>query len=160
MLPMLLLALLATQAPIAATDLSTATPESTMTAAGTFDVKMIPQPADGEAAGPFGRMLLDKQYHGALTAVSHGQMMAFQSATEGSAGYVAMEQVTGTLDGRRGSFVLQHEGLMTRGTPTRLHVTVVPDSGTDELAGLAGELDIIFAPDGHRYELSYTLDRP
>ena len=160
MLPMLLLALLATQAPIAATDLSTATPESTMTAAGTFDVKMIPQPADGEAAGPFGRMLLDKQYHGALTAVSHGQMMAFQSATEGSAGYVAMEQVTGTLDGRHGSFVLQHEGLMTRGTPTRLHVTVVPDSGTDELAGLAGELDIIFAPDGHRYELRYTLDRP
>jgi hypothetical protein len=118
---------------------------------------MIPQPADGDAAGPFSRQFLDKQYHGPLSAVSRGQMMAFQSATAGSAGYVALELVTSAFDGRRGGFVLQHEGLMTRGTSTHLHVSVVPDSGTDELSGLAGELEIVFAEDGHRYVLRHTL---
>jgi hypothetical protein len=128
-----------------------------MPATGTFEVKMIPQPADAPEAGPFGRLVLDKQYHGALEAVSCGQMMAFRSAVEGSAGYVALEQVTGTLDGRQGSFVLQHDGLMARGTPQRLTVTIVPDSGTGELAGIAGELEIIFGPEGHRYVLEYGL---
>jgi len=133
------------------------TEESTMTASGEFDVTMIPQQPDGEAAGPFGRLWLDKTYRGALAATSRGQMIAFRSAVEGSAGYAALEQVTGTLDGRQGSFVLLHHGLMDHGTPTAWSVTVVPDSGTDALAGLAGEMRIVIDGNRHAYVLEYTL---
>jgi len=123
-------------------------------ATGTFDVKMSPQPP--EADSPVGRMLLDKIFHGDLEATSKGQMLATMTAVKGSAGYVAIEQASGTLHGRRGSFALQHSGLMARGAPT-LTITVVPDSGTDDLVGLAGTMDIILADGKHSYEFDYTL---
>jgi hypothetical protein len=127
-------------------------------ASGTFEVKISPQPADKEEqeGGAVGRMLLDKQFHGDLEATSRGQMLAVRTATEGSAGYVAIEQVTGMLRGRSGTFMLQHSGTMTRGVP-ELIVTVVPDSGTDQLEGLTGKMEIVVAGGAHSYEFEYTL---
>ncbi|MGH8106420.1 MAG: DUF3224 domain-containing protein, partial [Arenimonas sp.] len=108
---------------------------------GAFDVKMSPQaPAENEEAS-IGRMWLDKTFHGDLDATSKGQMLAHMTSFKGSAGYVAMEKVTGTLQGRTGSFVLQHSGTMNRGDAT-LVLKVVPDSGTEELEGLAGDMTI------------------
>ncbi|MBB5207192.1 DUF3224 domain-containing protein [Chiayiivirga flava] len=128
----------------------------TQTIRGEFDVKMLPQPADaalGEAIGRFG---LDKRFHGALEATSKGQMLAFRSAVEGSAGYVAMEQVDGALDGRKGTFVLQHSGTMDRGAQ-HLDLAVVPDSATGELAGLAGRMQIEITGGKHYYVFEYSL---
>ena len=118
---------------------------------GLFDVTMNKQPmhAAAEQSG-IGRMSLDKRYHGDLDATGVGEMLAAMTATRGSAGYVALERVEGTLRGRRGTFFLQHAGTMDRGTPS-LSVTVVPDSGTDELIGLSGRLDIRI--DGRRAPL-------
>jgi Protein of unknown function (DUF3224) len=130
--------------------------EAVMTARGTFDVKVIPQAADDSAAGPFSRLFLDKQFHGDLEGPSKGQMLGAMSAVEGSGGYVALEMVTGTLQGKRGSFVLQHNGTMQKNVPTML-VTVVPDSGTGELAGLAGTMTIIIEGGKHSYVFEYTL---
>jgi hypothetical protein len=130
----------------------------TTPATGTFDVKLTPQASDdkGEAA-PVGRMTIDKQFHGDLEGTSKGEMLTAMTAVKGSAGYVAIERVTGSLRGRKGTFALQHTGIMTRGTPS-LTITVVPDSGTEQLAGLAGKMAIIIAPDGkHSYEFEYTL---
>ena len=127
-----------------------------MTARGTFDVKATPQPQDDSAGGPFGRLFLDKQFHGDLEATSKGQMLGAGTAVEGSAGYVALELVSGALNGRRGSFILQHIGSMSKGVPT-MNVTVVPDSGTDQLTGLAGRMTIIIAGGKHSYEVEYTL---
>lgn len=125
-------------------------------ATGPFDVKVLPQtPAEGEEPG-IGRMLLDKQFHGELEATSKGQMLAAGTAVQGSAGYVAMERVTGTLHGRRGSFVLQHIGSMSRGAPS-LSVTVVPDSGTEELTGLSGKMNIVIEQGKHEYEFEYEI---
>jgi hypothetical protein len=124
-------------------------------ATGTFEVKMSPQPSEDQSS-PIGRMRLDKQFQGDLEGSSQGQMLAVGTEVEGSAGYVAMEKVTGSLNGRRGTFVLQHSGLMNRGAP-QLAISVVPDSGTDELKGLAGTMMIIIA-EGHSYEFDYTLD--
>lgn len=132
-------------------------PEQAMTVRGNFDVKTIPQAPDSAAAGPFARLVLDKRYHGELDATGCGQMLAFRSHQEGSAGYVAMEQVTGTLAGRAGSFVLQHVGTMKQGAVVTLAVTVVPDSGTGDLTGLAGDMSIIFEGSQHVYEFRYTL---
>ena len=124
---------------------------------GTFDVRMTPQPMhDAATDGGIGRMSLDKRYHGALDATGVGEMLAARSAIPGSAGYVAMERVDGTLAGRTGSFVLQHTGTMDRGTPT-LSVTVVPDSGTDGLVGLSGRLAIRIEDGQHWYDFDYTL---
>src|SRR5437764_14377902 len=103
-------------------------------AQGPCEVKLTPQASEGDPS--LGRLCLDKQFHGDLEATSKGQMLAAGTAVQGSAGYVALELVTGTLNGRRGSFMLQHSGTMVRGVPTTLMVTVVPDSGTDELTGL------------------------
>jgi hypothetical protein len=128
-----------------------------MHAHGSFEVKMSPQPAEesvGDAS--IGRMALDKRYHGDLDATGLGQMLATGTAVQGSAGYVAMERVTGTLDGRRGAFNLQHSGTMTRGAPG-LSISVVPDSGTDELTGLAGTLAITITDGKHFYDFEYTL---
>jgi hypothetical protein len=126
----------------------------TKRASGTFDVALASQEqAEGMAHG---RLSIDKQFHGDLEATSKGEMLAAGTAVEGSAGYVAIEQVTGTLHGRSGSFFLQHSGTMTRGAPA-LSVTVVPDSGTGELAGLAGTMAIIIEGGEHRYELDYSL---
>jgi len=130
----------------------------TLQARGPFEVKLNPEPLSNVAEGSgLGRMSLDKHFHGDLEAVSHGEMLAFRSSVQGSAGYVAMELVRGTLDGRAGSFVLQHSSTMTRGEPTQ-SITVVPDSGTGALAGLAGRMVVDIAPDGaHAYRFEYTL---
>jgi hypothetical protein len=127
-------------------------------AGGLFDVKTIPQPSQDGSGGPtLGRFLLSKKFHGDLEAASEGQMLTVGTDVKGSAGYVAVERVTGTLGGRRGSFSLQHTGVMNRGVPS-LTVTVVPDSGTDELTGLAGAMSIDIASDGgHSYRFEYTL---
>lgn len=128
-------------------------------ASGTFDVKLNPQPATGEWG--LGRLSIDKQFHGDLTATSAGEMLSAMTGVDGSAAYVALERVSGTLHGRHGGFTLQHTGVMNRGA-AGLTVAVVPDSGSDELAGIAGRLDIVIDGDAHRYELTYTLpdDRP
>jgi len=103
-----------------------------------------------------GRMSIDKQFHDDLEASSKGEMLSAMSGTPGSAGYVAIEKVSGTLHGRSGSFVLQHSATMTRGTPA-LNIIVVPDSGTGELAGLSGTMTIIIADGKHSYTFDYTL---
>jgi Protein of unknown function (DUF3224) len=120
---------------------------------GDFAVKLAPQSA---ADAPIGRMSIDKQFHGDLEATSKGEMLAFMTSVKGSAGYVAMEQVTGTLNGRSGTFVLQHSGTMARGDQQQ-SVTVVPDSGTDELKGLAGKMTIIIANGKHSYDFDYEI---
>ena len=125
-------------------------------ASGTFEVKVAPQAPDAGGDEGLGRMSLDKQFHGDLDATSKGQMLAAMSSVPGSGGYVAMERVTGTLRGRSGSFVLQHSGTMTRGAP-QMTVSVVPDSGTEQLAGLAGVVTIKIADGKHSYEFDYTL---
>jgi hypothetical protein len=127
-------------------------------ATGTFDVKLSPLPAyDSTPDSKLGRLSLDKQFHGDLDATSKGEMLSAGTTIKNSAGYVAIERVNGTLNGHHGSFVLQHNGTMNRGAP-QLSVTVVPDSGTDQLVGLSGNLAIIIAPDGkHSYEFDYTL---
>ena len=125
---------------------------------GTFDVKLEPQdPSDQAQAAKLGRMTIEKQFSGDLEATSAGEMLAAMTGVEGSAGYVALERVTGTLHGRRGSFLLQHSGLMARGVQ-QLEITVVPDSGTGELAGLSGTMTIQVAADGaHYYDFRYSL---
>ncbi len=126
------------------------------TAAGSFDVDLKPQaPAEGDASN-VGRMTINKTFHGDLSATSVGQMLAFMTMTPGSAGYVAMERVTGTLAGRTGAFTLQHTGSMNRGEPS-LSVTVVPDSGTEGLTGLTGTMQIDARAEGHRYTFDYAL---
>lgn len=126
-------------------------------AIGTFDVKMTPQALDDKSADPsLARMAIDKQFHGDLEAASKGEMLSAGTAVKGSAGYVAIERVSGTLHGRHGTFVLQHSGTMTRGTP-HLSVTVVPDSGTGQLVGLEGHMAIKIADGKHSYEFEYTL---
>lgn len=124
-------------------------------ARGTFDVKLTPQPSDDKDAVP-GRMLLDKQYHGDLVATSKGQMLTAGDAAKGSAGYVAIEQVTGTLAGRSGTSVLQHSGTMTRGA-LELAIKVIPGSGTGQLAGLEGAMTIKVVEGKHFYDFEYTL---
>jgi hypothetical protein len=101
-------------------------------------------------------MTIDKQFHGDLEATSKGQMLAISSEVKGSAGYVAMERVTGTLQGRTGTFALQHSGTMTRGVP-QLLITVVPDSGTGQLVGLTGKMTINIVDGKHSYVFEYTL---
>lgn len=130
--------------------------ESKMTARGTFDVKVTQQPQDDAGGGPFSRLFLDKQFHGDLSATSKGTMLGAGTGVEGSGAYVALELVSGTLNGKKGSFILQHKGTMRKGV-YELSVTVVPDSGTDELVGMAGEMKIIIEGRKHSYELGYTL---
>jgi len=118
---------------------------------------MSPQaPEETVGDATIGRMSLVKRFHGDLEGTSLGQMLAVQGGVQGSAGYVAMERVTGTLQGRTGTFALQHSGTMDRGAPT-LSITVVPDSGTDGLAGIAGSMTIDISDGKHAYELAYTL---
>jgi hypothetical protein len=126
--------------------------ERFMLASGTFEVNLIPQNDDF----PPGRMLIDKQFKGDLEAMSQGQMLSAMTAVSGSAGYVAIEQVTGTLHGRSGTFMLQHNGIMTRGTP-QLTIAVVPDSGTGKLTGIAGSMTIDITDGQHAYTFEYTF---
>jgi hypothetical protein len=130
-------------------------------AKGEFVVKLLPLEVEGlaERAGPsskLGRMSINKTLSGGLVATTVGQMLSAMTDVKGSAGYVALEQVVGELDGKKGSFVLQHTGTMNRGVPT-LSVTVVPDSGTEELMGLSGTFAITVADGKHSYEFNYTL---
>ena len=127
-------------------------------AKGTFEVKLTPQKPDNkeaESAG-VGRMSIDKKFSGDLEAASQGEMLAAMTAVKGSAGYVAIERVSGTLHGRSGTFVLQHSGTMTRGVPG-LSVTVVPDSGTEGLIELTGRMTINIDGGRHFYEFDYAL---
>ena len=112
--------------------------------------------ADTAAPDTFGRRGLDKRYHGPLAATGRGEMLSALTALEGSAGYVAIEWVSGVLDGREGGFALQHSGVMTRGEKA-LSVTVVPDSGTGQLTGLAGRMGIHIEGGKHHYDFDYTL---
>jgi hypothetical protein len=127
-------------------------------AAGPFEVKIDPQPPDEKGGGAaIGRMFLDKQFHGDLEATSKGTMLAAGTgAKNSSGGYVALEIVTGTLKGRTGTFVLQHSATMNRGVP-QLSITVVPDSATGQLTGLAGKMNINIADGKHSYDFEYTL---
>ena len=124
-------------------------------ASGTFDVKVTPQGTPDTAEGSaLGRMSLDKQFHGDLVGTGKGEMLTAMTDTKGSAGYVAIERVTGTLKGRSGSFVLQHTGTMAHGTQ-QLTIVVVPDSGTGELKGISGTMTIRIADGKHFYEFDY-----
>ena len=127
-------------------------------AKGEFDIRRSVQPAcdmgDGVEAGHF---RIDKQFSGPLQATSVVHMLAVGTAVEGSAGYVAIERVSGSLDGRSGSFFLQHSGIMDRGTPS-LSLTVVPDSGSEGLAGIAGRMAIEIVDGRHHYTFDYRLE--
>jgi hypothetical protein len=126
-------------------------------ATGTFEVQLIPQGNEDKTDGTsIGRMSIDKKFSGDLQGTSKGEMLSAMTATKGSAGYVAIERVLATLHGRTGTFVLQHTGTMTRGTP-QLSVTVVPDSGTGQLVGLSGTLTIKIEGGKHFYDLEYTI---
>lgn len=128
----------------------------TTPAKGTFEVKVIPLAEDKSEGSTLGRMSIDKQFRGDLEGTSKGEMLSAGTSVKGSAGYVAIERVSGTLNGRKGTFVLQHTGTMNRGTPS-LSVDVVPDSGTDQLSGITGTLTIIIADGKHSYEFEYSL---
>jgi len=126
-------------------------------ATGTFEVKIAPlDPAFKAEDNSIGRFSLDKQFHGALEATSKGEMLTGMGTVKGSGGYVAIERVTGTLDGHAGTFILQHNGTMQNGV-YNLNVIVVPDSGTNQLTGLQGSMTIIIKEGKHSYDLSYTL---
>ena len=146
--------------PAAITPPAAPAQEKTVTtrATGTFDVKVTPVATDTPTEGsPLGRLTIDKQFHGDLDATSKGEMLTAGSTTiKNSAGYVAVERVTGTLHGRRGTFALQHNGVMTRGEG-KLTITVVPDSGTGDLTGLAGIMTIDISNGKHSYTFEYTL---
>jgi uncharacterized protein DUF3224 len=130
-----------------------------MTAKGPFDVKMAPVETAHKEEKAIARYSLDKVYHGDLEATGTGEMLASMGDVKGSGTYVAMEVVTGTLEGKKGRFALGHVGTMTRGTQN-LSITVVPDSGTGELAGISGKLNIVIAPDGkHSYEFEYQIHK-
>jgi len=128
----------------------------TIHAKGTFDVKVAPVTEDKAEGSTLGRYSLDKQYHGDLEATAKGEMLTAGSDVKGSGAYVAMERVNGTLNGRKGSFVLVHKGTMGHGS-MQLSVTVVPDSGTGQLAGISGTLNIVIADGKHSYELDYSI---
>jgi len=126
-------------------------------ALGTFDVKVSPMEMGDKSEDPnLGRMALDKQFHGDLEGTSKGQMLTAGTAVQGSGAYVAIEKVTGTLRGRSGTFVFQHMGTMSHGA-FHLTITVVPDSGTGQLAGISGKIDIKIAEGKHSYDFEYSL---
>jgi hypothetical protein len=129
-------------------------------ATGPFDVKLAPlDPANKTDDNALGRMSIDKQFHGDLEGTSKGEMLTAGTGVKGSAGYVAIERVSGTLQGRTGSFILQHNATMDRGAP-HLNIIVVPDSGTGQLTGLTGAMNIIIADKKHSYDFTYSLPDP
>ena len=129
----------------------------TMHAKGTFDVKMTPQPGDEQSGGAsITRYTFEKQFHGDIEGTSKGQMLGAGNPAKGSAGYVAMETVTGTIAGRSGSFVLQHNGTMDAGG-LQLKVVVSPGSGTGDFAGISGTMSIEITGGKHFYDFAYTL---
>ena len=129
-----------------------------MKISGKFTVKMEPQQQSitGQNGIQLARFILDKTYEGELLATSQGEMLSAMTAVQGSAAYVAIEQVTGTLNGKQGSFVLQHYGTMSQGN-SYLKLEVVPDSGSDELTGLSGTMNIRIEGGQHYYDFEYEL---
>ena len=126
-------------------------------ARGSFTVEMKPQAEPTSVEGvSLGRVSLDKRFEGDLAATGKGEMLTALTPIKGSAGYVAIERVTGTLHGRGGSFVFQHTGIMDRGAQ-QLSITVVPGSGTDALAGIAGTFKLSIVEGRHLYEFEYSL---
>lgn len=123
-------------------------------ARGIFEITLTPQPA--EETDPVGRMSIAKHFHGDIDGTSVGQMLAVRADIENSAGYVALERVTGMLHGQDGTFALQRHGLMARGVP-ELSITAVPDSGTGQPTGLTGSMTLEIVEGEHRYDLAYTL---
>jgi uncharacterized protein DUF3224 len=124
---------------------------------GAFDVKLAPMPTDTPAPDPTqGRMSVDKQYHGALDGTGRGQMLTVGTDVKDSAAYVAIERVVATLEGRKGTFALQHSGTMARGAQ-HLSISVVPDSGTGELVGITGTMGITITDGKHFYDFEYSL---
>lgn len=129
-----------------------------MQAKGGFDVKRTPQGSLDMGDGfEIGHMRFDKQFHGPLEATGVVHMLAAMSPVEGSGAYVAVERIVGTLDGRAGSFLAVHKGVMDRGTPA-LDLTVVPDTGTDALTGLRGRIAIDIVDGTHFYTFDYELE--
>jgi len=124
-------------------------------AKGTFEVKLTPE-QDVSGDSVVGRMSIDKQFQGDLEGTSKGLMVMAGTAVQGSAGYVALEKVSGSIDGKSGSFYLQHNGIMNRGEG-KLNVVVIPDSGTDGLTGLAGSMEIKIEDGKHYYDFEYTI---
>jgi hypothetical protein len=127
-------------------------------AKGSFEVKMTPKAwSDASEEHGLGRFMLDKQYHGDLEAAGIGQMLTAGNGKPGSSGvYVALEKIAGVLQGRKGSFIVYHLGIMTRGVP-ELKLAVVPDSGDGELQGLGGSITIAVVDGKHSYDFAYTL---
>jgi len=125
-------------------------------ARGEFEVKLKPFAVEAAPDPSFGHMAIDKQFHGDIEGSSKGEMMASNSP-QGSGSYVALERVTATLRGRSGSFVLVHQGSMTRGADFKLNISVVPESGTGQLAGLSGQLTITITEGKHFYDFEYSL---
>jgi hypothetical protein len=145
--------------PVTVLALSAAQKETPMPhhATGTFEVKLLPlDPAFKSDDNSIGRYSIDKQFHGALEATSKGEMLSGGGTVKGSGGYVAIERVTGTLDGRIGTFILQHNGTMQNGV-YHLNVIVIPDSATNQLAGLQGSMEIIIKDGKHSYDFTYSL---
>ena len=131
-------------------------PAMTSQANGTFDVKLTPSEA-GPGSVASGRLTFDKTFRGDLEGSSKGEMWTADTAVKGSAGYVAIEKVSGTLRGRNGGFTLLHRATMRQGGEFDMNIVVVPDSGTGALAGLTGRLTIILADGKHSYAFDYTL---
>ena len=126
-------------------------------ASGTFDVTIKPQTDEGISDPTIGRMAIDKVYHGDIDGTGLGQMLAGMAAEVKDSGtYVAIERVRGTLHGRKGTFALAHSGTMTRGAQS-LTITVIPDTGTEELTGITGTLTIDIIDGKHLYTFDYTL---
>lgn len=125
-------------------------------ATGTFEVKAATLEPYNKGDKLLGRNVVDKRFQGDLEATSIVEMLSAGTEVKGSGGYVAIEKVTGTLGGRKGTFVLQHSGTMNRGA-LQLSVTVVPDSATGDLAGLSGKMNIIIENGNHRYDFEYQL---
>jgi hypothetical protein len=132
-------------------------PNMTQHVTGTFEVKLTPlEPAFKSDDNSLGRFSIEKQIHGDLEATSKGEMLSGMGTVKGSGGYVAIERVTGTVHGRTGTFILQHNGTMQNGA-FQLNVIVVPDSGTAQLTGLQGSMQIIIKDGKHSYDFTYTL---
>jgi hypothetical protein len=126
-------------------------------ATGAFDVKISPLTLSEQSADPkLGRMSIEKQYHGELEATAKGEMLTAESEMKDSGVYVAVERVTGTLHGKKGSFAMHHTGVMSRGKP-ELKISVVPDSGKDDLQGLTGTMNIRIESGKHFYDFDYSL---
>ncbi len=126
-------------------------------AKGTFEVKVTPSTDDWKDRVASGRLTIDKTFHGDLVGTSKGEMWTADTAVKGSGGYVAVEKISGTLRGRRGTFLVVHQGTMRQGGDFKISIVVVPDSGTDQLTGLAGQMTIVIADGKHSYELEYAL---